>query len=165
MKSLLLIRHAKSSWDDLSLSDFDRPLNHRGKKDAPEMAERLLEKKINIDAFVSSPAKRARKTAEIFSKTFGHDKDDVQLKDELYEASQRQFEEVVASLSNDYDTVAIFSHNPGITEYANALTSARIDNIPTTGVFAVTANANDWQTFSKSPKELWFFDFPKNALD
>ena len=165
MKTLLLVRHAKSSWDDLSLPDIDRPLNNRGKKDAPEMADRLLEKKVDIDAFVSSPAKRARKTAEIFSKAYGHKKKEVIVKDELYEAGENQFSEVVASLSNDDAVVAIFSHNPGITEFANMLTTTRIDNIPTTGVFAVQADTDDWKKFLSASKQLWFFDFPKNALD
>ena len=165
MKTILLIRHAKSSWDDLSLPDIDRPLNNRGKRDAPEMADRLLEKKVDIDAFVSSPAKRARRTAEIFSKAYGHKKKEVLIKDELYEASENHFAEVVASLSNDDQVVAIFSHNPGITDYANTLTTTRIDNIPTTGIFAVQAETNDWNSFLSAPKKLWFFDYPKNALD
>ena len=165
MKTLLLIRHAKSSWDDFSLPDIDRPLNDRGKRDAPEMADRLLDKKVEIDAFVSSPAKRARKTAEIFSKAFGQGKKAVLVKEELYEAGENQFAEVVSSLSNGDDVVALFSHNPGITDFANTLTATRIDNIPTTGIFAVQAQTNDWRNFASAPKQLWFFDFPKNALD
>jgi len=165
MKTIILVRHAKSSWDDFSMADMDRPLNNRGKKDAPEMADRLLEKKIDIDAFVSSPAKRARKTAEVFSKAYGHKKKEVVIKEELYEAGQNEFSEVIASLPNEDNTVALFSHNPGITEFANTLTTTRIDNIPTTGVFAVQADTNDWKGFSSAPKQLWFYDFPKNAFD
>jgi phosphohistidine phosphatase len=165
MKSILLIRHAKSSWDDLSMADIDRPLNDRGKRDAPMMADRLGDKGVEIDAFISSPAKRARKTAEIFSKALGHGKKDVDLKDELYEASDSDFASVVASLSNNLNTVAIFSHNPGITDYANSLTPTHIDNIPTTGIFAVHAETNDWKNFSSASKEVWFFDYPKNLID
>jgi len=166
MKTILLIRHAKSSWDDLSLSDMERPLNNRGKKDAPEMADRLLmDKKVEIDAFVSSPARRARKTAEIFSKAFGQGKKDVFIKEELYEAAEDQFAKVIASLDDKDNVVAIFSHNPGITDYANTLTATRIDNIPTSGIFAVKAETDDWKGFASAPKQLWFFDYPKNALD
>ena len=165
MKSILLIRHAKSSWDDLSLSDIDRPLNNRGKKDAPEMAERLLQKKIKVDAFISSPAKRARKTAEIFSKAFGQGKKEVEINDDLYEAGESQIAGVIASIPNEHDVVAIFSHNPGITDFANTLTTTRVDNIPTTGVFAVQADTDDWTSFSSAPKQLLFFDYPKNAID
>jgi len=82
LKTLLLIRHAKSSWDDPALSDYERPLNERGKKDAPAMAERLYERGIKIDAFITSPARRARKTAEVFAKRYKKEKDDLVLKTE-----------------------------------------------------------------------------------
>jgi phosphohistidine phosphatase len=165
MKSILLVRHAKSSWEDLSMADFDRPLNDRGKRDAPAMAERLAQRHVEIDAFVSSPAKRARKTAEIFSKSLRQNKKDVQFKEELYEASEADFAEVVRSLPDDANVVAIFSHNPGITDYANSLTGSRIDNIPTSGIFAVKADVDDWKKFDSASKEVWFFDYPKNAID
>ena len=77
MKSVIIVRHAKSSWDDFSIPDFDRPLNERGKEDGPKMAKRLLNKKISIDAFISSPAKRAIKTATLFAHEFGRKKDDI----------------------------------------------------------------------------------------
>src|SRR5688572_528100 len=114
MKSLLLIRHAKSSWADFSIEDFDRPLNDRGKKDAPEMAKRLLDKDITIDAFISSPAKRARKTAELFVKEFKEKKGDIIFFDELYMASPSAFFDVISKIDDDYKTVAVFSHNEGI---------------------------------------------------
>ena len=90
MKTLLIIRHAKSSWDDFSIKDFDRPLNERGKKDAPMMAKRLLKKNISIDTFISSPAKRARKTAEAFVKEY-KEKDQLFFFDELYLAGPSNF--------------------------------------------------------------------------
>jgi phosphohistidine phosphatase len=147
------------------MDDLDRPLNDRGKRDAPIMAGRLLDRKIEIDAFISSPAKRARKTAEIFSRIFGQGKKHVEIKEELYEASENDFISVIENLPDDLNVVAIFSHNPGITEFANRLTVARIDNIPTSGIFAVKAETNDWKAFASAAKELLFFDYPKNALD
>ena len=161
MKTLLLIRHAKSSWDDPGLSDFERPLNDRGKKDAPAMAERLYERGIKIDAFVTSPARRARKTAEQFSKQYKKDKDDLVLKTELYMATDEAFNSVVEKLNDDLDCVAVFSHNPGITDFANSLTDARTDNIPTCGVFAVKIKSKHWKDFVDAKKEFWFFDYPK----
>ena len=77
MKTLILVRHAKSDWGTPSLGDFDRPLNDRGKRDAPVMAQRLLDKKIKIDAFISSPAKRAKKTATVFAEAYDKKKDDI----------------------------------------------------------------------------------------
>ncbi len=165
MKSILLVRHAKSSWENFSIKDFDRPLNDRGKKAAPEMAERLVAKKIPIDAFVSSPAKRASKTAEAFVKVFDISKDKIIYKDKLYEPSDASIASVIADLDNQWNTVAIFSHNPGITDFANELTSTRIDNMPTAGIFAVRANILEWKDFEEAEKEFWFFDFPKNEQD
>src|SRR5262249_9132075 len=116
MKQLLLIRHAKSDWNAPSSGDFDRPLNDRGKRDAPEMAERLTERKIEIDAIVASPEKRAKKTATIFAKEYKIDKDDIILKEELYGAAVSAFYEVISRVNDKFDSIAVFSHNPGITE-------------------------------------------------
>ena len=161
MKQLLLVRHAKSSWDDFSIQDFDRPLNERGKKDAPMMAKRLVKKDITIDAFISSPAKRARKTAEAFIKEFKGNKSDVIFLDELYLASPSSFAKVIKHANDRYDTVAVFSHNEGITQFANTLTDTKADNIPTCGVFAVKVKSKHWSDFATAKKEFWFFDYPK----
>ena len=165
MKTLLLVRHAKSSWDDPGLSDFERPLNERGKKDAPAMAERLYERGIKIDAFITSPARRARKTAEQFARRYKIEKDDMMLKTELYMAGDDAFHSVVEKLDDRYDCVAIFSHNPGITDFANMLTDARIDNIPTCGIFAVSIDAKKWKRFREARKDLLFFDYPKALVE
>ena len=163
MKSLILIRHAKSSWNDSSVSDFERPLNERGKKDAPVMANRLMEKKIKIDAFISSPAKRASRTASVFAKEYKRDKDDILYKTELYGASEREFIDVIEKISDKFDSIAIFSHNPGLTDFANQLTDVLIDDIPTCGIFAVRSNAGKWSEFSNAEKSFWFFDYPKSG--
>lgn len=164
MKTLLLIRHAKSDWGDVSLSDFDRPLNERGKRDAPVMAERLFQQKIKIGAIVSSPAKRAKKTASIFAKIYGIGKEDIILEELLYGATENVFFDVIKKLNDNLDHIAIFSHNPGITDFANRLADARIDNIPTCGVFAVKINCKKWADFKNASKEFLFFDYPKSVL-
>ena len=161
MKTLILVRHAKSSWDDLGLNDFDRPLNDRGKKDAPKMAERLSNKKIGIDAFISSPAKRAARTAKIFAEEFKAKKKDIIFKTELYLASENVFYDVITKTEDEFDTIAVFSHNPGITDFANDLTEIKIDNIPTCGVFAVKIDSKHWADIKEAKKEFWFFDYPK----
>ena len=160
-KQLLLVRHAKSSWDDFSIQDFDRPLNERGKKDAPMMAKRLLKRDIEIDAFISSPAKRARKTAEAFAKEYDEKKGDIIFIDELYLASPPVLSDVIKKVDDRYKTIAVFSHNEGITQFANGLTDTRTDNIPTRGVFAVKIKTKDWKEFEEAEKEFWFFDYPK----
>ncbi|MEO7264809.1 MAG: histidine phosphatase family protein [Ferruginibacter sp.] len=164
MKTLYIIRHAKSSWSDATMSDFDRPLNERGKKDAPAMAEKLLDRKIKIDAFISSPAKRAKKTCLAFSKVYEADKDDIFLVDELYNAAVNSFYEIISGLDDKLKRVAVFSHNPGITDFVNSLIpSVEMDNMPTCAVFAVEINIAHWTDFKTATKQFLFFDFPKHS--
>lgn len=161
MKTLILIRHAKSSWDNSMLQDFERPLNDRGKEDAPKMAHRLKNKNINIDIFVSSPAKRAKKTAKIFMKEFGADEENLLLIPSLYEASVNDFYSVVEDLDNENKTVALFSHNPGITDFINSLDCSPVYNMPTCGVFALEIETKSWSEFRQAEKKFLFFDYPK----
>ncbi|WP_121352761.1 SixA phosphatase family protein [Flavisolibacter nicotianae] len=164
MKTLILIRHAKSSWDAPGMSDSERPLNDRGKKDAPEMAKRLRKRGLNIDAFVSSPAERAFRTARYFAKEFDEKKDGIIVEKALYGATPEEFAQVIASLKEKFETVALFSHNPGITEYINTLCTVRTDNMPTCGIFAVQAAIDDWSSFARAEKSFLFYDYPKNPL-
>jgi phosphohistidine phosphatase len=164
MKTLILVRHAKSSWDSFDIQDFDRPLNDRGKKDAPDMAARLKEKHLSIDALVSSPARRAKKTARIFAEGLKKDKDDIIFIDRLYGADVPTLTQVISSLEDKYDAVALFAHNPGLTDFANTLTTVRIDNMPTCSLFAVQASVNKWSQFAAAEKSFLFFDYPKNPL-
>ena len=158
MKTLIIIRHAKSSWANIGEADFDRPLNERGKKDAPEMAEKLLAANIKIDAFVSSPAKRAKKTCKAFMEMYNVERENIILIDELYNAQVATFYQVVSSLKNDYNNVAMFSHNPGISEFANSLCNGvDIDDMPTCAVFAVQINIDDWKDFESVEKKFLFF--------
>ncbi|MDO6433552.1 histidine phosphatase family protein [Flavitalea sp. BT771] len=162
MKTLLIIRHAKSSWDNADLNDIDRPLNDRGKRDAPVMAGRLIKAGVKTDLFVSSPAKRARQTAGIFMHEFGRKEKELVIIQQLYHAQVQDFKEVVASIDDRYDSIALFSHNPGITAFANILSSVRLDNMPTCSIFAVTSPAESWKGFLSSGPTFWFFDYPKS---
>lgn len=161
MKTLILVRHAKSDWTNESLGDRERPLNERGKRDAPEMAKRLRKKDLAIDAFVSSPARRALRTARYFAEEFNVNEKDIRVEESLYGAGPSTFAEVVSSLKDKDQSVVFFSHNPGITEYANTLCKVRIDDMPTCGVFAVTAGVNNWTDFADAEKSFLFFDYPK----
>jgi phosphohistidine phosphatase len=162
MKTLLLVRHAKSSWDDASLPDFERKLNYRGKSDAKMMAKRIKEKEIDIDLFVSSPAKRAKKTAKIFMKELDAKEKNLQLIPSLYEGSVHDFYDAVENLPHKENVVALFAHNPGITEFINSLDCSPIYEMPTCGVFAVKIKTKDWKDFRQAEKEFLFFDYPKN---
>jgi phosphohistidine phosphatase len=165
MKTLILVRHAKSSWDEVGMDDAERPLNERGKKDAPQMARRLKDKGIKIDILISSPAKRAHKTAKYFAEAYELNKKEIEITNKLYGASVTAFLEVINTIDDKHKTAIIFSHNPGITEFANTLTSVHIDNMPTCSIFTVQANINKWADFLKSEKSFLFFDYPKNPLE
>ncbi len=162
MKTLLLVRHAKSSWDNFGLPDFERPLNERGKEDALLMAKRIKAKKIKIDAFVSSPAKRAKKTAKFFMKEYEEKVKNLALVPSLYEASVNDFYSAVENLNDKDDTVALFAHNPGITEFVNSLQCSPVYNIPTCAVFALEIKTKHWKEFKDAEKEFLFFDYPKS---
>jgi phosphohistidine phosphatase len=161
MKYILLVRHAKSSWEAADTSDFDRTLNERGKKDAPAMAKRLLARNVSIDAFVSSPAKRAKKTAELFAAEMQANRKEIIFIDALYLAAPPVFFAAIASMNDKLNSLAVFSHNPGITDFVNMLTAVHTDNMPTCGVYAVKANIRSWKDFEKAGKEFWFYDYPK----
>ncbi|MEP6674835.1 MAG: histidine phosphatase family protein [Ferruginibacter sp.] len=162
MKLLLLIRHAKSDQTFFG-DDFERPLNERGKKDAPVMANRLLDRQIKIDAFVSSPAKRAKKTAELFAKQYGSSEDAIIFIPSLYHAGPPVFSEVIAQLPDKINNAAVFSHNPGITYFVNGLIEKiHLDNMPTCGIFALQADIDSWSDFANAKKVFIFFDYPKN---
>jgi phosphohistidine phosphatase len=162
MKTLLLIRHAKSSWESSVTLDFERPLNERGKNDAPKMAERLLDKKISIDAFVSSPAKRAQKTAEIFIKKYGAAREKLTLIQSLYEASVDDFYRAAEQLPDEDSSIALFAHNPGITDFINSLDCSPVYNMPTCAIYAFKIKAKHWKEIRTADKEFLFFDYPKN---
>lgn len=160
-KVLLLLRHAKSSWAEAGLSDFDRPLNDRGKTDAPQMAERLLQRKLIPDLLVTSTAKRALATCKAFAAVL--QVQHVIQTGDLYLAGTDRFETVVATLPDSANTVALFAHNPGITDYANTLTNVRVDHMPTCAIYAVEANCDSWQYFAEAEKRFLFFDYPKSS--
>lgn len=165
MKTLLLIRHAKSSWNDPDMDDFDRPLNKRGKQNAPEMAARLIHKGMVPELIIASPAKRTRTTAKMMAREWKYPKEAILLEEELYLCYASTFLKVITKIDDDFNVVAIFAHNPGITDFANYLTEEiRIDNVPTSGIFAVEADIESWKDFDRAHKKFLFFDYPKQEM-
>ena len=157
MKKLYLLRHAKSSWKDLTLSDFDRPLNKRGKHDAPFMAEKMHKKEIRPQIIISSPAKRAKKTAKIFSKVLNST---LHLDKHLYGAEVSEMITIIQEAFEHYDEVMIVGHNPELTMLNDVLSNKEIFNIPTTGVVSIVFE--DTVTVNKG-KQL-FFEYPKKHI-
>lgn len=145
----------------MSLQDIERPLNDRGNKDAVKMAKRLKKSKIEPELLLSSPAKRAMDTCIYFAEEFGIKKKKIIEKQELYMADINSFYKVITELDDAYDCVAIFSHNPGITNFANALANTQIDNMPTCSIYGVESTIEKWSDFENSEKIFLLFDYPK----
>lgn len=163
MKTVIAVRHAKSSWAEAGKADIDRPLNERGRRDAPEMAGRLLKQKLIPDLLVSSSAKRARKTAQLFAETFNLPAEKLVLEPRLYLAEADTIYQVIGKQAPEVDILAFFAHNPGITEFVNTLTNNRIDDMPTCALFVVSARCNSWTEFEAAEKTFVFFDYPKSV--
>jgi phosphohistidine phosphatase len=162
MKIILLVRHAHSSWNDHALSDFERKLTEAGKEDARTMARRLHKKGIEIDSFVSSAAKRAESTAKIFMTEYGADKNLLKLMSSLYNPSVKNLYDAVENSDDNQETVALFSHNPGITDFANSFDGTPVYDMPACGVYAIRVDIKQWKDFSVAEKEFLFFDYPEN---
>ncbi len=161
-KTLLLIRHAKSDWGDLMLSDFERPLNHRGEINAPEMAKRLVKRELFPQQFISSPALRAITTAKYFAKELHINPSDIIQEKEIYDALTNSLMKVVNNLDESSNFTALFGHNPGITGLVNYLINQEISHLPTCGMALIKFPFDQWKMVSSGTGELVFFDFPKN---
>lgn len=162
MKTLYLVRHAKSSWAEPGTTDFERPLNDRGKRDAAEMGKRLRLREIQFDQIISSPAHRAEKTALLFAHETGYDSSLIVWDKELYLASPEAIAHTISKVPDDINHLAVFCHNPGITELANTLSSVRVDNMPTGSIYAVSFPDFSWNEFHKANHRFFFFDYPKS---
>ncbi len=161
MKKVFFIRHAKSSWTDPSLRDFDRPLNKRGERDAPFMAKLLKGKLPELDLIVSSPANRALTTAQYFAEAFGIKKEEIHTDNQLYHAYPDDILKIIRALDDQYKVILLFGHNPGFTELANIFTEDFIDNVPTCGIFEVDAPVDSWGDFNRETARLVAFHHPK----
>ena len=163
MKSLYIIRHAKSSWSDPTESDFDRGLNERGKRDAPRMAKRLKEKEIYPDLMLSSPAKRAFSTAKRLAEVLNYSKRNIKTEEKLYHADEDTILSVIHNIKDKHNIVLLFGHNPGLTDFVNTLAAEEIniDNVPTCGIVAFNLFVESWKDVSWASAKMLFFDYPK----
>ena len=161
MKTVYFVRHAKSSWDDPSLRDLDRPLNPRGFRDAPFMAKLLKAKMVVPGQIISSPAKRAHTTAVYFAKELGLAPEDIMIRREIYEAYTGDVIDLIQSLPDDLDIVLIFGHNPTFTSIANMFSQDYIPNVPTCGITKVVAPVQNWKQFNEQTASLEDFYYPK----
>lgn len=167
MKTIILVRHAKSSWKDSRLDDFERPLNKRGKQDAPLMGKKLRERKILPDLILSSPAKRARKTAALIAEEIGYPREKIQYNDKMYHSGARYLFDMVKKLDDQHESVMLVGHNPDFMDFVGMLLKqSPIYNIPTTGVYCIRFPLmKSWKKMPKGKGESIFFDYPKRYKD
>ncbi|MEE4240296.1 MAG: histidine phosphatase family protein [Desulfopila sp.] len=161
MKKLYLIRHAKSSWSDLSVSDFERKLNKRGKRDGPFMARKLAESGAQPELILASPAARAKKTAEFMAKAVGYDHKEISFHEAIYHASAEDLLGILREIDDGFTRVFLVGHNYAITDLAEMLSGESLGNIPTTGIAALQCNVQRWTDAAPGCAALLMFDYPK----
>jgi phosphohistidine phosphatase len=146
-------------------SDYERPLNERGEKDAPMMGERLKAQNVIPDVIVASTAKRAKQTAKKIAKAIGYDEEKIVWQEKLYHCIPAVFEEVLYDIDDNVKTVFIVAHNPGITEFINELSDQfYTDNMPTCGMVGAKFEAEQWNEFNRTNKTVFLYDYPKNEI-
>lgn len=165
MKTLLLFRHAKSSWNYPELSDFERPLNSRGKNDAPKMGKWLKNNIGRPDLVLTSPSVRTLATISKAGHEWGLKGDDYKTHPRLYHAEPEELHEIIRSCKEDVNSLVVVGHNPGLTGFANSLCPEEaIANLPTCGVFAVKFDVKSWKEASSENALFWFFQYPKKLI-
>lgn len=163
MKTLILVRHAKSDWAGGAVSDFDRPLNRRGLNDAPLIGSFLKEKGIQPDLLLSSPANRALTTAQLIAEQLNYPAEAIVTNPNLYEFTTdiETLFPIIENTDNNIDTLMLFGHNPTFTYLANYFTNNKFDEIPTCTAVCLRIACNDWQKLCTSPATMDFHISPK----
>jgi phosphohistidine phosphatase len=161
MKTLYLVRHAKSSWKYPDLDDFERPLNKRGRKNAPLMGKILKKLQVNPDIIISSPANRAATTARILAAKINYPLENIRYNETLYEFSEGALIQIVKHIDDRVAKAMVVGHNPGLNSMANYLGNRQISNIPTAGVYCLDLNIASWTKIGENCGKSIFFEFPK----
>lgn len=160
MKTIILVRHARSGFDSASGFDIDRTLDPRGNQDAPAMASLLSGHGILPDIFLSSLATRAINTARYFLQKFDTNENDLLIRKDLYEPAVADFYSVIEELPHDRKCAIIFSHNPGITEFIFDLGCKPVYNMSAGSMYAFSLNTVDWKEIRSAEKLFLFFESP-----
>lgn len=167
MRTLYLVRHAKSSWEDSSLADHERPLNKRGLRDAPLMGQRLVDKKVRVDSIWSSPAQRAVETVRYIAKALKYPRKKICLRERIYTSMIDDLFYEISSCPDEVNNLLVVGHNSVITDFANLLIAygrnTEIELIPTCGIVAIEFTFSSWQQLEEREGRFLFFDYPKNS--
>ena len=161
MKTLYLVRHAKSSWKYPNLDDFERPLNKRGRKNAPFMGSILKKLKVAPDIVISSPANRAAMTARMIAAKINYPFEKIRYSESIYEFSEDALIPVIKQIDDRVNKAMVVGHNPATNGFANYIGDQPIGNIPTCGVFCVELDISSWAKVKEQCGKLKFFEFPK----
>ena len=161
MKTLYLVRHAKSSWKYPKLDDFERPLNKRGRRNAPFMGSVLKKRNVAPELVLSSPANRAATTARTIADHIDYPLDEIQYSENIYSFSEAALIHMIRQIDDNVQTAMVVGHNPALTDLANSIGDTAISNIPTCGVCCVNLDISTWKNIGEQRGELKFFEFPK----
>jgi len=161
MKTLYLVRHAKSSWKYPSLDDFERPLNKRGRKNAPFMGKILNKLKVTTDLVISSPANRAAMTARIIATAINYPLENIVYSEAIYEFSEDALIGVINKIDDNVNSSMVVGHNPATNGLVNYIGDQPISNIPTCGVCCVELDISSWSNIGKNCGKICFFEYPK----
>lgn len=161
MKTLYLVRHAKSSWDDMSLQDYERPLLDKGKKRTQKVAEFLELKGVKPDLIVSSQAVRAYETAKILARKLNYPKEDIRIDTQLYFSGQQAMENVIFGVDDTVNEVMLVGHNPDMTNFANNFLEDKVDYLPTSAVVCLKFDTKKWDQVFLCKREVVFVIAPK----
>jgi phosphohistidine phosphatase len=165
MKTLILVRHAKSSWNDQAQRDIDRPLNERGRHDAPLMADNLNKRGTHPQRILCSPALRTASTAEIFANRLSIPKELIHLERQIYLAGSGHLLQLIRHQDDNIDSVMLVGHNPALTDFFNDLCQqATLDNMPTCCVAELSLPITQWCDLGNGQAELKYIDYPKKII-
>ena len=163
IKKVLFIRHAKSDWSFPELADFERPLNKRGKKDAPEMGRRLRNREdIRPQLIKVSTAERTKETMDLLKKEAGWENIETVEKDWMYLASANEYIKSIEKMHDEIDFVCFCGHNPTVTYVLNYFSGENIDDMPTCAIGLVEFDVESWKHISQNSGKLTYYDYPKS---
>lgn len=161
MKILYIVRHAKSSWEDSTMSDFDRPLNNRGLHDAPMMGLKLKELGFIPDQIISSSANRALSTAKLLAESISHPLSKIIETKALYLADLSTMLKIVNSVNDEIDSLMLVGHNPGMTQIINYLAAENLFNLPTCSLSGIRFFIDNWEAVSMGLGKQFVYEYPK----
>jgi phosphohistidine phosphatase len=161
MKTLILVRHAKSDWGNDTITDVLRPLNERGYSDAQILAKQLAQKIAPPQYWLTSPAIRAYSTAMIFANAFNYDVEKLVMNKKIYEASVKTLQSIVTEIPDENETAFLFGHNPGFTKFFNEFSDSDVDNIATCGIASLSNDVLSWKDFLNTEVINDFYYYPK----